>query len=122
MLCIEVDGWRILHASDVGQAPTPQLMRRCGEVDVALVPVGGFFTIGAAQAREWSRRLGATWVIPTHYRTEGCGLEQMRGVDGFYAQWPAPHRLDSAAFRVNVLREDGVWVVPMEHAPTSNRD
>lgn len=84
MVCVEVDGWRVLHGSDVGESPRAGVIEAVGPVDVWLVPVGGFFTIGAAQAWEWSRRLGARWVVPVHYDTPWCGLG-LRGVENFVA-------------------------------------
>lgn len=84
ILEIAVGGLRIVHLSDVGHSPTPGLVERLRAPDVLVVPVGGFYTIGAAQADEWCRRLGARLVVPVHYRTEACGLG-IRGVEGFEA-------------------------------------
>ena len=74
LLCVEVGGWRVAHLWDVGQSPTPEQIEGLGEVDLALIPVGGFYTIGAAQGWEWGRRLGAPWVVPCHQKTARCGL------------------------------------------------
>lgn len=98
MLEIQVDGWRLLHGADVGQAPTPELisqLRARGGYDVAILPVGGFYTIGAAQAWEWWRRLGARHLIPAHHKTPWCHLP-IRGVaevlacgdPSLYIFWP----------------------------------
>ncbi len=81
-LMIQVDGLCILHLGDVGQAPDGQWpIANC---DVLLVPIGGFFTIGAFQAREWIRRSGARLAIPIHYSTPSCDLK-IRGLETFLA-------------------------------------
>ncbi len=81
-LMIHVDGLCILHLGDVGQAPNGQWpIAHC---DVLLVPIGGFFTIGAFQAREWIRRSGARLTIPIHYHTASCDLK-IRGLETFLA-------------------------------------
>lgn len=85
VLEIAVDGMRLVHLSDVGHSPTSELVAALGRPDVLFVPVGGFYTIGAAQAYEWHRRLAPWVVIPLHYKTESCGLP-IRGRAGFEAQ------------------------------------
>lgn len=85
VLEIGVDGLTLVHLSDVGHSPTAALTAALARPDVLFVPVGGFFTIGAAQAHEWYRRLAARVVIPLHYKTDRCGLS-LRGRAGFEAQ------------------------------------
>lgn len=74
LLEIRVCGLTLLHGADVGQSPTPQLIEALRRPDLWLVPVGGFFTIGAAQAAEWARRLDPRVVIPIHDKRPECGL------------------------------------------------
>jgi L-ascorbate metabolism protein UlaG (beta-lactamase superfamily) len=74
LIGVEVDGLRLVHLSDVGHSPGPCCLEALGAVDVLLVPVGGFYTIGPAQAWEWSARLGARLIVPIHYRTPRCDL------------------------------------------------
>lgn len=74
VLEIRVDGLRVVHLSDVGHSPPAGLVEALKRPDWLFVPVGGFFTVGAAQAHEWWRRLAARHVVPVHYRTDRCGL------------------------------------------------
>lgn len=74
MMEISVDSYRILHLSDVGEAPSPEQLGALRGADIVLVPIGGFYTMGAAQAEEWVRRIGAGCVIPIHYKTDRCDL------------------------------------------------
>lgn len=116
ILEIEACGVRVVHLSDVGQAPTRALLDAIGAPDVLIVPVGGFYTIGAAQAYEWSMRSGARWVIPCHYATPSCALP-IREVEHFEAYFSnaaeGARRLDESLFRVDNQRESGLWVLPM---------
>ncbi len=66
---IEMDGIRLLHCGDLGHLPDAELVRKAGRVDVILVPVGGFFTIDAAQAKAVCEAFGPRVIIPMHYRT-----------------------------------------------------
>ena len=64
-----MDGIRLLHCGDLGHLPDAELVRKAGRVDVILVPVGGFFTIDAAQAKAVCEAFGPRVIIPMHYRT-----------------------------------------------------
>ena len=45
-----------------------------GEVDILLIPVGGYFTIDAEVASQICGRLAPRVVIPMHYKTDKCFL------------------------------------------------
>jgi L-ascorbate metabolism protein UlaG (beta-lactamase superfamily) len=77
---IRVDQHTIVHASDIGQSPGASLPSALRRPDLMFVPVGGFYTVGAAQALEWCRRLAPRITVPIHYRTPACGLP-LRGLD-----------------------------------------
>lgn len=65
---IEADGLRIAHFGDLG-AWDESLAAQLENIDIALVPVGGFYTIDAASAAALMRRIRPRVVIPMHYRT-----------------------------------------------------
>ncbi len=60
---IEIDGLRIYHAGDTDLIPE---MRGLAP-DIALLPIGGSFAMGADEALEAFALLGATLAIPMHY-------------------------------------------------------
>lgn len=84
ILKITVDEQVIVHLSDVGHSPITSVCAQLGQPDILLVPVGGFFTIGAAQAWEWIERLNPRCAIPVHQRTPACEL-QIRDTSGIAA-------------------------------------
>ena len=99
MLTIEVDGLRVMHLGDVGQAVPEDWP--ITSPDILFVPVGGFFTIGAFQANEWIRRTGARCAVPIHYRTPQCDLP-IRGIETFLALAREYNRLSESYFNVEV--------------------
>lgn len=99
MLEIIVDGLTLLHGADVGQSPTPALIEALRRPDVWLVPVGGFFTIGAAQAAEWTRRLDPKLVIAIHDKRAQCALP-IRGVEAF-ARYVEVIEIDSSELELH---------------------
>lgn len=70
MYKIDIDGVQVLHCGDLGHTISDELAEEIGEVDVLLVPVGGFFTIDAKQAHEVIKQIEPKFVIPMHYRTD----------------------------------------------------
>ncbi len=76
MMLIEMDGLRVVHCGDLGHLPDEKMLASAGRVDILLIPVGGFFTIDAAQAVRTAEMFAPAMIIPMHYRT------------AFNAAWP----------------------------------
>jgi len=72
---IEADGLRVVHLGDLGHALTADQAEAIGQVDVLLVPVGGFYTIDATTAAAVAEALGAAVIIPMHYKTDKVGFD-----------------------------------------------
>ena len=66
---VEAEGLRVAHLGDLGHLPDEALCRALGRIDLLMIPVGGHFTIDAAQAVETCRLLQPRVVVPMHYRT-----------------------------------------------------
>lgn len=80
---VEAEGLRIGHAGDLGHTLTQQQIDEIGSLDVLLLPVGGYYTINAAEAAEVRRQLAPTVCIPMHYRTEYDAEMPITTVDDF---------------------------------------
>jgi len=88
---IEVGGRRIYHAGDTDLIPEMADVR----CDVALLPVGGIYTMDAPEAIEAIARIRPKVVVPMHWGNKAGGIEDAKRVrDG------AP---------------DGIEVVILEH-------
>lgn len=74
---------RLAHLGDLGCALTAEQIELLRNVDVLLIPVGGFFTIDAQQAAEIVHQLQPRMVIPMHYRSEAIGYDVIDTVDSF---------------------------------------
>ena len=71
---VEVDGVKVTHFGDLGHELTDQQYDALKGTNVALIPVGGFFTIDARTATKIVGRLKPNVCIPMHYKTEMCGF------------------------------------------------
>lgn len=66
---IEVDGFRIYHAGDTDVFSGMALIGELDRPDVALLPIGDFYTMGPARAAKACELLRVPRVIPMHYGT-----------------------------------------------------
>jgi len=86
-LVIEIAGKRIYHLGDTSLFSDLSLVGRRAPIDVALMCIGGHYTMDRHDAVEAAKLVGATTVIPCHYDT-----------------FP-PIETDAEAFRADVERE-----------------
>ena len=64
----EIGGKKIYHAGDTALMTDMQLLAE-DELDVALLPIGDFYTMGPKDALRAAKMIGAATVIPMHYST-----------------------------------------------------
>lgn len=70
MYKFESEGISILHCGDLGVIPGESFLETIGEVDVLLVPVGGFYTIDSDEAVSLVKKIEPAIVIPMHYNSD----------------------------------------------------
>ena len=58
----------IVHLGDLSHLLTPEQLQQIGRIDVALIPIGGIYTMGPQLAREVLQQLSPKLAIPMHYR------------------------------------------------------
>lgn len=83
MTLLEAEGLRVLHMGDLGHMLGAETLAEIGRVDVLLIPVGGFYTIDAAQAAELAGKIASKICVPMHYRGDGFGYDVTGTVDEF---------------------------------------
>ena len=62
---VEVDGFKIAHFGDIGDVNID--LKKLYDIDIALIPINGFYTIGAIEAIELCKKINAKIVIPMHF-------------------------------------------------------
>ena len=63
------NGFKVYHAGDTNVFSDMQLIGRLYQPDLALLPIGGLYTMSPPEASEAIRLLGVKKVIPMHYGT-----------------------------------------------------
>ncbi|MGA2919072.1 metal-dependent hydrolase [Methanoregula sp.] len=66
---VGMDGVRVYHAGDTALFSDMKLIGDLYHPDVALLPIGGRYTMGVAEAMIAANFIGAKTVIPIHYNT-----------------------------------------------------
>lgn len=75
MYKIEAEGISLLHCGDLGHLLDESFAQDLGEVQILMVPVGGFYTIDAQEAVKVVRQLEPSIVIPMHYNHDGLNQD-----------------------------------------------
>ena len=99
IFCFTVDNVRLCHLGDLGHSLSPKEGAEIGEVDVLMIPVGGFYTIDAKVATEVMNSTKPRLVIPMHFKTEKCGFP-ITVVDDFLAGKTNAKRLDKSEIEI----------------------
>ncbi len=88
---VEADGWRIAHLGDLGHLLSSRQLSELGDIDVLMIPVGGYYTIDGQQAAELVQQIRPRIVLPMHYRSQrmGFGFDNIAELDGFVSLFPA---------------------------------
>lgn len=70
-----LEGLNVAHLSDIGQPElTASQLEALGNIDVLLVPVGGVYTVAAAEASRIVNQIEPKVVIPIHYDVPGLKI------------------------------------------------
>ncbi|MFA9289121.1 MAG: MBL fold metallo-hydrolase [Weeksellaceae bacterium] len=92
MFKFETEDMSVLHCGDLGHQLTQELIEQIGEIDILILPVGGFYTINAEEAAKVVREIEPTIVIPMHYNHGGLDpktFEQLQPLETFLKEMSA---------------------------------
>lgn len=71
VLHFQLDGIRIVHLGMLDKKLTEEMIEQLGDIDIALIPVGGGEALDAKLAHEVIEQLEPRVVIPMNYNVEG---------------------------------------------------
>jgi L-ascorbate metabolism protein UlaG (beta-lactamase superfamily) len=112
---VEIDGIKIAHLGDIGHIPSEKQVEEFGEIDILMIPVGGFYTISADEAVQAISLMEPKLVLPMHYKFAGINednfsnlgtLEDFLKISGMTVE-----RLDKLKISVNDIKEEQKVVV-----------
>ncbi|NOX44753.1 MAG: MBL fold metallo-hydrolase, partial [Caldiserica bacterium] len=121
LFAFDLGGIRFAHLGDLGRPLSEKQVEALGAVQVLMIPVGGYFTIDAADAVRVIKQLPAVRVVlPMHYYVEGhCPWRELAPLGPFLelarAEGWTVREFDSASV---ILSPDTlpdsveVWILP----------
>lgn len=116
---LEMDGWRFCHLGDLGHQLTDAQLKRIGEVDVLMVPVGGIYTLNGSEARRVVQQIQPKeYIFPMHYGVDG--FDEVLTIDEFLEEIPRARLAVSDDNRVTLNRDPQrprPLVVQLHYAP-----
>lgn len=86
---LEAENLRLLHLGDLGHKLTDEEVKEIGNIDIMFIPVGGFYTIDSKVAAEVVKQIGASIIIPMHFKPEGISneiLDKLEPVENFITE------------------------------------
>jgi len=113
IFCWEMDGISLCHLGDLGQGLSGSQIAEIGKVDILLIPVGGFYTIDAAEAAVIVNQLKPSLVVPMHFKTEVLNFPVAR-VEDFARGQKKVKFLESSEIEItkeSLPKETEIWVL-----------
>ncbi len=113
---ISVDGVELVHFGDLGHVISAEQQRPLQDVEVALIPVGGYYTIGPREALEVIKMLpNLKIIVPMHFKTDPVKDWPIEPVDEFLKVVDLPVKKIGAS-EVEITKEKlpqdrEVWVL-----------
>lgn len=108
----------LAHLGDLGTALNPDQREALEDVAILFAPVGGHFTIDAAQAAEIARSLpNLRLVIPMHFRTDRIADWPIETVEPFEEIMDNVRRIGASTVevtRTSLPEQQEVWI--LDHA------
>jgi L-ascorbate metabolism protein UlaG (beta-lactamase superfamily) len=82
------EGMKLVHLGDLGTELNREQIETLAAPDVLLIPIGGFYTIDAAQALQIVEQLHPRITVPMHFRRGSMGFDVIATPDEFLAHCP----------------------------------
>ena len=80
---LEYNGVKVAHFGDIGHVLSAEQAAEIGDIDVALIPIGGTYTVRADEAKTICQQVNAKIIIPMHYRSGNQGFDVLETTENF---------------------------------------
>lgn len=92
---MEYKGVKVAHFGDIGHTLTEEQVKQIGNVDIAIVPIGGTYTVRAPEAKTICEQVNAKVIIPMHYRSGSQGFDVLETTEEFESLFCNVNHYDS---------------------------
>lgn len=105
---------RLAHLGDLGHIPGESVVQMLKGVDCLMIPVGGFFTIGSAEAARLVELIQPRVTVPMHYRTDSTGFDVLEHIDAFTGKFD---RVSACVNSFTLTGEEQQQILVIEYKP-----
>ena len=102
---ISTEGINLVHLGDLGQPLSAGQVQEIGKVDILLLPIGGRYTIDAAEASQIVSLLQPRVVIPMHFGTPHLSFK-LAPLEEFTARYDKIIKKPSLEFQASDLGQE----------------
>ena len=107
---LESSGIKVAHFGDLGRILTTEEAKQCLNLDCALIPVGGYYTIDVKQALEVIKLIKPRITIVMHYRNQADGLGEIASLQEVQTAIPSLKILDNSSIIIEEVA-DGIYAL-----------
>jgi len=107
----------LAHFGDFGQSELSSLqIQALGEVDIAFIPVGGFYTISGSEAAHIINQLEPKVAVPIHYSIPGLTVKELGGPEEFFGEMGQKPILIEGDWKVKAsdLPSEGTRIIQLQ--------
>ena len=121
MYRFELEGIRLLHFGDIGNAVTEAQLAEMQDVDIAFVPTGGSPTIELDDLQRALESISPKVTIPMHHALPGCKFPDMLEASEFADRYPVDSVVWHDASSIEINKESlpaapEIWVMRAANA------
>ncbi len=111
----------VVHAGDASDIKDEALQDQCASADVLILPAGGTFTMGPADAAKLAQQSQARCTVLTHFREPGVDLPMLTPEEAFASINTAFHPIESGHLILPIPPDTPSFVwMKARMQPTSN--
>lgn len=114
---LNAGGYKIVHMGDIGCDLTYQQIQQLKGADLILIPINGYYTIGAKQAYEIFKQVRPKLMVPMHYYYDNKGYKDENQLDTLLKLFPSAIKTKDSKFNLKdyISGDSKILILDYQH-------